>query len=228
VDGAEEANIVEVIDHHRIGNFTTTHAIPFICEPVGSTSTLVAELWRRSGHEIGRKTAGLLLGGVLSDTVLLKSPTTTGRDRDIAGWLEEKSGLGLEAFGSEIFAATSSLKKRGPVGAVRGDHKVFEAKGRKFGIGQVETIGFEELADELQGLTEELRKVKDEKGLELSALLVTDIVMGTSLLVAVGEKDVMYNLGYPRVMDDVFELKNVISRKKQVVPHVLSVFNDIY
>ncbi|HHL39546.1 MAG TPA: putative manganese-dependent inorganic diphosphatase [Deltaproteobacteria bacterium] len=225
VDGADPSNIVEVVDHHRIGNFNTSQAITFICEPVGSTSTLVAELYRRKGVEIGKETAGLLLGGVMSDTVMLRSPTTTERDRRITEWLEEESGLAHEKFGAEIFAATSSIKKRGTRAVVRGDHKVFEAAGRRFGIGQVETIGFGEFHDERQRLREELERVRKEKELSLSALLVTDIVQGTSLLLAVGDKDVIYNLDYPRLDDDLFELKGIISRKKQVVPHIIGVFS---
>jgi len=228
VDGAEEANIVEVVDHHRIGNFTTSHAIPFTCEPVGSTSTLVADLYRRRGVEIKKETAGLLLGGVLSDTVLLRSPTTTEKDRDTALWLEQRSGIDHRAFGEKIFAATSSIKKRGVEAVVRGDHKVFEVKGKSFGIGQVETIGFDEFYEEKEGLLEELRKVGREKGLLLSGLLVTDIVMGTSLLLVVGDREVLAGLGYPRLDEHTLELKNVISRKKQVVPHLLSVFNELY
>lgn len=228
VDGADRVNIVEVVDHHRIGNFHSPTPIPFICEPVGSTSTLVSELYRRKGATIKKETAGLLLGGVLSDTVILKSPTTTERDREAVRWLEDKSGLDHRAFGSEIFAATSSLKKRGPEAVVNGDYKVFETKGRKFGVGQVETIGFDEFHEEKERLVKELEKVREKKDLKLSALLVTDIVMGTSLLLAVGEKEVIYKLDYPRVEEGVYELKNVLSRKKQVVPHILSVFNGIY
>ncbi|MBI5588688.1 MAG: DHH family phosphoesterase, partial [Deltaproteobacteria bacterium] len=228
VDGADRVNILEVIDHHRIGNFHSPYPIPFICEPVGSTSTLVSELFRRRGLPIKKETAGLLLGGVLSDTVILKSPTTTGRDREIVKWLEERSGLDHMAFGSEIFSATSSLKKRGPEAVVNGDYKVFETKGRKFGIGQVETIGFDEFHEEKERLVKELERVREKKDLKLSALLVTDIVMGTSLLLAVGEKEVIYKLDYPRLEEGVYELKNVLSRKKQVVPHILSVFNAIY
>ena len=228
VDGAETVNIIEVIDHHRIGNFHTVHPIPFICEPVGSTSTLVAELFRRKGLLIRKEIAGLLLGGVLSDTVILKSPTTTHRDREIVGWLEEKAGLDHRAFGTAIFSSTSSLKGRGAEAAVGGDFKVFEAKGRKFGIGQFETIGFEEFHEERLKLKDELLKIKDKKDLKLSAVLVTDIVMGTSLFLAVGEKEVMLKLDYPKVDDGVYELKNVLSRKKQVVPHILGVFNAAY
>ncbi|MDP2690348.1 MAG: putative manganese-dependent inorganic diphosphatase [Deltaproteobacteria bacterium] len=228
VDGAEKVDIIEVIDHHRVGNFQTAQPIPFICDPVGSTSTLVSELYRQRGVPIRKEIAGLLLGGVLSDTVILKSPTTTGRDEQAVKWLEEKAGLDHAAFGKEIFAATSSLKKRGAAAAVKGDFKVFEVKGRKFGIGQVETIGFGEFHEEKERLREELVKVKEKKDLQLSGLLVTDIVYGTSLFLAVAEREVLYNLDYPKMEDGVYELKNVISRKKQVVPHIIGVFDSVY
>lgn len=228
VDGAEKVNIVEVVDHHRIGNFTCPLPIPFICEPVGSTSTLVAELFRRSNAPLKKEIAGLLLSGVLSDTVILKSPTTTARDREMVGWLEERSGLDHMTLGKEIFGSTASLKSRGPEAVVGGDFKVFETKGKKFGIGQVETIGFDEFRDEAMKLSEELVKARDKKDLKLSALLVTDITLGTSLLLAVGDREVLYKLDYPRLGEGVYELKGVISRKKQVVPHILGLFNEIY
>ncbi len=228
VDGAESVRIMKVVDHHRLGNFHTTQPITFICEPVGSTSTLVAEIYKRTGTSITKKTAGLLLGGVLSDTVMLKSPTTTERDREIVPWLEERACIDHEVFGREMFMAASSIKKRGAAAVVKGDYKIFEAKGRKFGVGQVETIGFEEFYDEKERLAEELGNIRKEKGLKLSALLVTDIVRGTSLLLAVGDKEIIYNLDYPRIDDGVYELRNVLSRKKQVAPHLLGIFNEIY
>ncbi|GMR04168.1 MAG: putative manganese-dependent inorganic diphosphatase [Thermodesulfobacteriota bacterium] len=228
VDGADRVNIIEVIDHHRIGGFNTSQPIPFICDPVGSTSCLIAELYRASGVPIKKDIAGLLLGGVLSDTVMLKSPTTTERDAAMVKWLEEKSGLDAMTFGAEIFGATSSIRKRGAAAVVRGDHKVFTVKGKSFGIGQVETIGFDEFYEEKDSLLAEVSKVRDDMRLEFSALLVTDIVMGTSLLLAVGAKEIIHNLGYPEVDENVFNLRGVISRKKQVVPHIIGIFNDIY
>lgn len=228
VDGADKVNIREIIDHHRLGSLQTTQPITFLCEPVGATSTLVAELYRRSGVPLDKKIAGALLAGVISDTVMLKSPTTTDRDRDIASWLVDVSGLSFDGFAREIFNAASSLKKRGAALAVSEDYKVFEAGPRRFGIGQVEVIGFGEFFEEKEALRRELDAVREKKGLALSALLVTDIVVGTSLLLACGEKKVMQNLDYPKVDEGVFELKSVLSRKKQVVPHLLGVFERVF
>ncbi len=228
VDGADRVRIKEVIDHHRLGNFHTSYPITFLCEPVGSTSTLVAELYRQKGVEPARETAGLLLSGVLSDTVLLKSPTVTVRDRAIIPWLEEKAALSYEAFGKELFSASSSLKKRTAEEVIKSDFKIFSAKGHDFGIGQVETIGFEEFSEEKGRLFKELEGVRKEKGLKLSSLLVTDIVAGTSLLLVSAEKEVIFGMDYPRLQENVYELKEVLSRKKQVVPHLLGLFNEIY
>lgn len=228
VDGAGMVKIINVVDHHRLGNFHTTQPITFICEPVGSTSTLVAEMIRHKDVNIEKSIAGLLLAGVMSDTVILKSPTTTDRDRAIVPWLEKKSGLDHMQFGREIFSATSSMKNRGIEAVVRGDYKIFEVKNQKFGIGQVETIGFDEFHEEKEKLLAELARTKEDKGLRLSALLVTDIVLGTSLLLVAADKEVILSLDYPKVDDNLYELKNVLSRKKQVAPHLLSLFSELY
>ncbi len=228
VDGAGSVEIRGVVDHHRIGGFQSVSPIPFVCGPVGSTSTLVAEQFYSEGVEMDKDMAGLLLSGVLSDTVVLKSPTTTERDRTIVARLEAISGLDYRAFGEEIFRATSSLTKLGAEAAVMGDHKVFTAAGKTFGIGQVETIGFDEFYKEKDNLRKELQGLMAKKGFYLSALLVTDIVKGTSLFLAVGVPEVLYKLGYREIGKDLYELKGVISRKKQVVPHILNAFNEIY
>jgi len=227
VDGADKVNIREIIDHHRLGSLQTTQPITFLCEPVGATSTLVAELYRRAGIAPDKAVAGALLAGVISDTVMLKSPTTTNRDRDIVEWLIHASGLAFDEFARDIFNAASSLKKRGPVQAVNEDYKVFEAGTRRFGVGQAEVIGFGEFFDEKDALARELDRVREKKGLALSALLVTDIVAGTSLLLACGEKKILQNLDYPKTDENVYELKSVLSRKKQVVPHLLAVFERV-
>ena len=227
IDGASQVRILEIIDHHRLGNFYTTYPITFICEPVGSTSTLVAEFYRRKGIKIKREIAGILLGAILSDTVILRSPTTTERDREIVYWLAHETCLNYEEFGKEIFSATSSIRKTGVENAVRRDYKVFEVKGKKFGIGQVETVGFDEVLELKEPLEKELVRVKEEKGLVLSTLLVTDIVQGTSLLLAVGERSIISGLDYPKLKENIYELRNVISRKKQVAPHLIAFFNEL-
>ncbi len=228
VDGADGVDIIEVVDHHRLGNFHTTGPITFRCEPIGSTSSIVAGIYKAEGIEIDKKIAGLLLSGVLSDTVILRSPTTTNKDKEILKWLEEKSGLDHQELGNEIFSANSSMKARGAKAVVRDDFKVYTAKGKDFGIGQVETIGFDELESEKACIKKELEQTRETKDLTMACLLITDIGKGTSLLMAVGEGKVLESFEYPKLEENIYELKNVLSRKKQVAPHLLNLFNEIY
>jgi len=228
VDGAEDVDIIEVVDHHRLGNFHTTGPITFRCDPIGSTSSIVAGIYKAEGFEIDKDIAGLLLSGVLSDTVILRSPTTTNKDKEILKWLEEKSGLDHKELGNEIFSANSSMKARGAKAVVRDDFKVYTAKGVDFGIGQVETLGFSEFESEKASIKKELEQTRKTKDLTMACLLITDIGKGTSLLMAVGENKTIEALEYPKLEDNVYELKNVLSRKKQVAPHLLNLFNEIY
>ncbi len=223
VNGAEKVEILEVVDHHRLGNFHTDHPIRFINQPLGSTCSVVAALYREAGIMPDRVTAGLMLAGLLSDTVILKSPTTTDTDRDLADWLSDLSGFEIEEFGRRIFAAGSALAAySSPRQLVLADFKEYDS-GQKFGIGQVEVVNFEEFHQMRSSIVEALHQIKKERNLDLAGLLVTDIVQETSLLLALGGKELPYLIGYPRVEDDLYELKGVLSRKKQLVPHLLKV-----
>lgn len=228
VDGAEDVDIVEVVDHHRLGNFHTTGPITFRCDPIGSTSSIVAAIYKSEGFEIKKEIAGILLSGVLSDTVILRSPTTTNKDREILKWLEEKSGMDHKELGNDIFSAGSSMKARGAKAVVRDDFKVYTVKGKDFGIGQVETIGFDEFHTEKEKIKKELKQTRETKDLTMACLLITDIAQGTSLLMAIGEGKILETFEYPKLEDDLYELKNVLSRKKQVAPHLLNLFNETY
>ncbi len=222
VPGADRVDIVEVIDHHRLGNFHTEKPIRFINQPLGSTSSLVATLYRQSGVEPDRETAGLMLAGLLSDTVLLKSPTTTDTDRDLAQWLGGLARLDPQLFGQEMFAAGSVLSAYDSMEElILSDFKEYRAGERLFGVGQVEVVGFEEFCGVQEALTEELDRLQKQRGLAIAGLLVTDIVRETSLLLAVGGADLPYLIGYPEREPGLFELQGVLSRKKQLVPHLL-------
>jgi len=224
VSGADKVEIIEVIDHHRLGNFHTDHPIRFINQPLGSTSSLVATLYRQAGIEPERAFASLMLAGLLSDTVILKSPTTTEVDREIATWLGSLSGLDPYEFGRRIFSAGSALAAHPSVRQlILADFKEYGTNDRNFGIGQVEVVNFHEFHAMKAEITRELTAVKKEKKLDLAGLLVTDIVQETSLLLALGGKELTYVIGYPQVDDNLFELKGVLSRKKQLVPHLLKV-----
>jgi manganese-dependent inorganic pyrophosphatase len=228
VPGAEKVEIVEVLDHHKLGNPATSQPITFMAAPVGSTCTVVASLYRERGVEPEKRIAGLLMAGILSDTVILKSPTTTDRDREIIAWLEGRAGLDCETFGREIFSSCSSFATYGsPEKAIRGDFKHFTAAGTVFGVGQVEVIGFNEFNDLKESLRAALKKVKEDDRLALAGLMVTDIYTETTLFLVEGKNELAYVMEYPQMEPDLYELKGVMSRKKQMVPHLIKALSSL-
>ncbi|PLY06009.1 MAG: inorganic diphosphatase [Desulfuromonas sp.] len=225
VPGADKVEIIEVIDHHRLGNFHTDLPIRFINQPLGSTCSLVATLFQQAGLEPEPKTAGLMLAGLLSDTVILKSPTATEIDRQLIPWLERISGLDHQQFGSQLFAAGSPMA-RGVAARklITTDFKEYTVNDHVLGLGQVEVVNFHSFYERQDELTADLHKLREEKGYELAALLITDIVMENSLLVTAGPNELPFIIGYPQKGNDLYLLKGVLSRKKQLVPHLMKVF----
>jgi len=224
VPGAELVEITEVIDHHKLGNSHSNSPISFITSPVGSTCTLVARRYRESGLEPDRQIAMLLLAGILSDTVILKSPTTTDADHKMAAWLEERSGVDAAEFGRDIFAASSSLKNYGSAErVVAADFKLFTHEKYGIGLGQVEVIGFDEFYSMKEDLLSALADVKRRDNLFIAGLMVTDITTETTLFLVEGHTRIAHVMEYPQLEPHLYELKNVMSRKKQMVPHLLKI-----
>ena len=225
VPGADKVDIIEVIDHHRLGNFHTDLPIRFINQPVGSTCSLVATLYQQAGIEPEPQIAGLLLAGLLSDTVILKSPTTTDVERQLVPWLEERSGLDHQQFGTQLFAAGSPMASGAPASQlILTDFKEYQVNDGTLGIGQVEVVNFHSFYQRQDELRTALQAIRENKDYRLAALLVTDIVMETSLLLTAGPKELPYIIGYPQVGEELYRLGGVLSRKKQLVPHLLKVF----
>lgn len=228
VPGAELLEITEVIDHHKLGNSHSSAPIAFITAPVGSTCTLVTRRYRECSLEPERQIAALLLAGILSDTVILKSPTTTDADRQTAAWLEERAGLTIADFGRDIFAASSSLKNYGSVErVVASDFKLFTHDKYSIGLGQVEVIGFDEFHDMKEGLLSALAELKRRDNLFISGLMVTDITTETTLFLVEGHTRIAHVMEYPQLEPHLYELKNVMSRKKQMVPHLLKILAKV-
>ncbi|MBE0577302.1 MAG: putative manganese-dependent inorganic diphosphatase [Desulfuromonadales bacterium] len=225
VPGADQVDILEVIDHHRLGNFHTDAPIRFINQPLGSTCSVVATLYRQAGIEPEFLVASLLLAGLLSDTVLLKSPTTTEVDRELVGWLEKCSGLEPFVFGRQMFEAGSALAAYPDIEALlTADFKEYEVEARRFGVGQVEVITFQEFDERREEILLGLEGLVRKRNLGLAGLLVTDIVQQNSQFVVRGDKDLIAAIGYPQLESGCFELKGVLSRKKQLMPHLLRAF----
>jgi manganese-dependent inorganic pyrophosphatase len=226
VPGAESVEILEIIDHHKLGNPPTTLPITCITAPVGSTCTVVASLYRERGLEPDQQIAALLLAGILSDTVILRSSTTTDRDRELVAWLEERSGLDHVAFGREIFSACSGFSPHpSPEEAIRSDFKHFTIGQLRLGIGQVEVVGFDEFHGLKEDLRQALQRIRTEERLPLAGLMVTDIYTETTLFLVDGMNQIAHVMGYPQQEPHLYELKGVMSRKKQLLPHLMNVLN---
>ena len=223
VPGADEADIVEILDHHHIGSIETHVPVTATFDPVGSTATLVIERFRQNGLEPARPTAMLLLGAILSDTVILNSPTTTERDHAVVEYLQRVLALDATEFGREMFEATSDVSQLPAEEVVTRDAKEYgPSGGRTMCIAQIETVGkgLLERQEELVGAMEEARRTG---GHVLFALMVTDILSkGTDLLVAGDRGLVERAFGQPAT-NGALELPGVMSRKKQVAPKLLEV-----
>jgi manganese-dependent inorganic pyrophosphatase len=223
VEGVEKAEVVEILDHHHVGDIETTSPIPATFDPVGSTATLIIERFQASGLVPEEPTAKMLLAALLSDTVILNSPTTTDRDLVVATYLEELLDLDAEEFGTGMFEASSDVSSLSAAEIVVRDAKEYgTSSGEKVSVSQVETVGtgLLERKDELQ---EALEDLKEENGYLFSALMVTDIMEGGTQLLCVGDCSPVHQAFESQARNGVIDLPGVMSRKKQVAPVLLSV-----
>ncbi len=223
VDGAAEVEIAEVVDHHRLGNAPTHQPILFINRPLGSTCSIVADMFRTAGLRPTPQIAGLMMCGIISDTLLLQSPTTTPLDADLLQWLTPVADADPRALADMIFNAGSVLATLSPAAAVRADCKQYREGERRFSVSQVEELGFTNFWKCEDGLLEALEKYRVENGLNFACLLVTDIDTQSSLLLVRGEAEVVQAITYPQKRPpDIFDLPGIVSRKKQLMPYLSS------
>jgi manganese-dependent inorganic pyrophosphatase len=221
VPGVEEAEIVEILDHHHVGSIETTVPVRATFDPVGSTATLVIERFRQNGMEPSRPTAVMLLGAILSDTVILNSPTTTERDLSAVDYLERVLAIEATELGRAMFEETSDVSRLPAEDIIARDAKVYEAPGGKtLCIAQVETVGTS-LIERKDELLAALGAARDERGYTLFALMVTDILDKGTELLAVGDRAALERAFGQSVADGVVSLPGVMSRKKQVAPRLL-------
>jgi manganese-dependent inorganic pyrophosphatase len=226
----EEAELLEILDHHRLGNPHTHTPIRFTVDIVGSTSTLVAEQTADAGLSMPPALAGALLAGLLADTLILTSPTTTARDRQAAERLARWAFVGgsplqgetIPSYGKAILSAGAGLANRTPEEIVSTDIKPYEAGGFKFAIAQAEVTDLLQIGEHLPALTQALDELKDKRGLDFAMLLITDVVGGTSrLLLTSAPPPILDELPYPPLPDGTRDAAGVVSRKKQLLPVVL-------
>ncbi len=222
VAGVEQAEIVEILDHHHIGSIETRIPVTATFDPVGSTATLVVERFRHSGMEPSPPTAMMLLGAVMSDTIILNSATTTDRDRQVVDYLERVLALDAAEYGRQMFEATSDVSEVSAEEIISRDAKQYHASsGHQICIAQIEVVG-KALLDRSEELVAAMRKARESRDLTLYALMVTDVLTkGTDLLVAGDVNGVARAFGLP-AHDGQIELPGVLSRKKEVAPKLLA------
>ncbi len=220
VQGADEVEIIEIIDHHRIGALTTHQPILFRNEPVGSTSTIVADCFFRYGVELPPPIAGLLLAGLVSDTLNLTSPTTTPHDAEVLKSLEKIAGVNAAEFTDKLFTSGSLLTLHSAPKAITTDCKEYAEGGVRFSVAQIEEIGFDQFWKRKAELLEALEKYRERRKYFFSVLLVTDVTTQNSLLVVAGDDEFVAQIDYPKLEPGIYELRAVVSRKKQLLPYL--------
>jgi manganese-dependent inorganic pyrophosphatase len=222
VEGVEQAEIVEILDHHHIGSIETRIPVTATFDPVGSTATLVIERFRQAGMEPSPPTAMMLLGAVMSDTIILNSATTTERDRQVVDYLERVLALNAAEYGREMFEATSDVSEVSAEEIIARDAKQYHtSSGHQICIAQIEVVG-KSLLQRSGELIAAMHTARQSRDLQLYALMVTDVLTkGTDLLVDGDVASVARAFG-AHAHDSQIELPGVMSRKKEVAPPLLA------
>ncbi len=227
IEGLEEADIIEIIDHHRLDAERTRKAIFIASEPVGSTCTIVYHQYLRWSVRVDRLTALILLAGIISDTVILKSPTTTPQDLRAVNKLAKIAKIeNIYEFGEELFSVASLLNKADPRQVIEGDFKTYQEGETHFGIGQVEVTTLTKVDEVKEKYIRQLEATKQRFGLDWAMLLVTDVIAESSILLTTSYPKKERALLYPMEGKGKYLLKGVLSRKKQLLPEVISVLEE--
>jgi len=228
VNGADEVQITEILDHHRLGNIPTEQPILFINRPVGSTCSIIADLFRAQSLTPASNIAGVMMAGIISDTLLLNSPTTTPLESELLDWLSPIAGIEPQALADIIFTAGSVVINSKPDEVIRSDCKIYDEGALRFSVSQIEELGFNNFWKNEDALDKALEAYRAEEELYFSFLLVTDINSQDSLLVVAGNDELKSSINYPqRGQSNIYELSGIVSRKKQLIPYVSSLLKTM-
>lgn len=227
IPGIDEAEITEIVDHHRIAMERTKNPIYVFAEPLGSTNTIIYQLYKRWHVGIPKDMAKVMLAGILSDTVALKSPTTTIQDKKAVNALLKIAGIEMEEITDILFKSTCSLNTMDPRTTILSDFKQYDENGTAFGIGQCEVSSLHDItADTIEHFHTALEDIKAGRGLKWTMLLITDLASSSSILLS-SSYPLLESLPWEKLGTDLFDLPEVLSRKKQLLPQVLKVLGDI-
>ena len=226
VPGADQTEILEILDHHRLGNSRTREPIYVYARPVGSTCTIVYGHFKMNLVRVDKETATLLVSGILSDTVLLKSPTTTDLDREAVRELLETAELNLEEFGHELFSQNSSLEDSEPDEVLKADFKIYREE-LNIGISQVEVVTLEDVERVKERYLKSMETLRVSNSLDWVMLLVTNVVKEESCLLVTPLPEGETRLIYDKISEQLYSLPGILSRKKQLLPEILRVVEEI-
>lgn len=233
VDGIDGAEILEIIDHHRLGSLETISPVFFRNQPLGCTSTIIFQMYREKAVEIPKEIAGLLLSAILSDTLMFRSPTCTPSDRAAAGELANIAGVDFEELAKNMFQAGSDFNHKSPKEIFHQDFKKFSAGKYNFGVAQLNSMSRPELEAVKEKLKNYVTIALGENGLDMVFIMLTDIIEETTFLLRGGdEADEMIKKAFPNAIEDVpgepegYLLKGVVSRKKQLIPSLMAAMQE--
>ena len=220
IPGAETADVVEIIDHHRLDSVKTDTPIFIDAEPVGSTCTIIYQQYRRNMMTPDKENAKILLTGILSDTLILKSPTTTIVDVRSANELSWIIGVDVQTFGTKMFSVMDALSTRDPHEAITSDFKIYNEHGLRLGIGQCEATSLGNVGEIQEAYLKALEEVREKNGLDWAVLMITDVLHEHSVLLSTDFKSTKH-LPYTTIGLRIYDMPGVMSRKKQLLPEVI-------
>ena len=218
-EGIENAKIKMVVDHHKVANFCTSEPLYYIAEPVGCTSTIIYELYKKYNVEIEKKTAGLMLSAIISDSLLFKSPTCTKEDVQVAEELAKIAGINIEEYGLEMLKAGTDLSSYTEKELLNLDAKKSEKNGVKYMVAQVNTVSIEDVLKRKEEKEKVIEETINAEGLKLCLFVITDIINTDSKAIVLGERTDIVEKTY-KIENNVIDMPGVVSRKKQILPFI--------
>ena len=220
VEGIEKAKIIRVVDHHKVANFETHEPLFYLAMPVGCTATILKDMFKVSGIKMDKITAGLMLSAIISDTLLLKSPTCTKQDVEAANELAEIAGVDLNTYGLAMLKAGTDLSDFTPEQLINIDSKPFTTNGLKYQVAQVNTACIDDVLKDKEKIENAIDTFMKDNNTELFVLLITDIIENNSQIIVLGKQEIAEKAFNVKIENNTAFLKGVVSRKKQVVPNI--------
>ena len=225
--GIEEADIQEIIDHHKIGNVNSSNPINFRNMAVGSTNTIVYEMYKEHHLTPPKNIAGLMISGIISDTLLFHSPTTTKYDKRAVSELSKVANINVQSFAKDMFEAGASIKGKTIEELIYNDFKVFNINDKKIGIGQMTVINYQAMLSEKEKYIEVLEKISKEHNYEILSFCITDVInSNTYILYNEASKNIFETIFNIPKIEQGYKLKGVVSRKKQIIPLLMEELNN--